>query len=163
MEHCEPARGLPPERQAAWCIAAGDIHVACARRRTRQVLDSWGLAELSDVTELLVSELVTNALRHAAGPIRVHLLRTEQALVCEIADGDAQLPHVRLSNLEDEGGRGLRLVMQLARCWGARPEATGKVVWFEQALHAPDSARADLGSSAPSRSEVGAELPRSAR
>ena len=80
--------------------------------------------------ELLVSEVVTNAVRYAARPVTLRLLRTD-VLRCEVGDDVPQLPRLRQARATDEGGRGLYLVNRLARRWGATRLQTGKVVWFE--------------------------------
>jgi two-component sensor histidine kinase len=94
---------------------------------------SWGLDELVDTTELLVSELVTNALRHGDGDIRLRLLR-DRTLVCEVWDGALVQPRRRRARETDEGGRGLQLVSLLSESWGSRRTHRGKTVWFELAL-----------------------------
>jgi signal transduction histidine kinase len=95
--------------------------------------DHWGLDELAFTTELVVSELVTNAIRHATGPIRLRLIR-ERALVCEVLDSGATAPHLRHPRTTDEGGRGLLLVSQLTQRWGTRFVPDGKIIWAEQSL-----------------------------
>jgi anti-sigma regulatory factor (Ser/Thr protein kinase) len=87
-------------------------------------------------TELLVSELVTNAIRHASGRVRLRLIR-ERTLVCEVLDGGASAPHLRHPRAMDEGGRGLLLVSQLAERWGTRFVPDGKIIWAEQPLTTP--------------------------
>ena len=93
----------------------------------------WGLEDLISTTELLVSELVTNAVRYSRGDVTLRLVN-EKALVCEVLDNSAALPRLRQANGEDENGRGLQVVRQLSHRWGARRTATGKVVWCEQPL-----------------------------
>ncbi|GGX03497.1 hypothetical protein GCM10010297_26650 [Streptomyces malachitofuscus] len=129
-------RRLDPEQVAVWDLPADPAVVAEARRTTSRQLARWGLDELVFTTELVVSELVTNAIRHAAGPVRLRLIR-ERALVCEVRDGGATAPHLRHPRAMDEGGRGLLLVSQLAQRWGTRFVPEGKIIWAEQPLTAP--------------------------
>ncbi|MYR60511.1 histidine kinase, partial [Streptomyces sp. SID625] len=84
-------------------------------------------------TELILSELVTNAIRYGSAPIRVRVLR-DTALICEVFDSSNTSPHLRYAASTDEGGRGLFLVAQLADRWGTRYTSTGKVIWAEQSL-----------------------------
>jgi two-component sensor histidine kinase len=86
------------------------------------------------VTELIVSELVTNAIRYGSEPIRLRLIR-DRELICEVADESSTSPHLRRARSSDEGGRGLMLVAQFATRWGTRYHATGKTIWAEQALN----------------------------
>jgi anti-sigma regulatory factor (Ser/Thr protein kinase) len=102
----------------------------------RRALDRWGLDELWDSVELLVSEIVTNAVRYAGRPITLRLLRTD-VLRCEVGDDAPQLPRMRHAGIQDENGRGLFLVHRLAQRWGATRLSAGKVVWFELPL--PDA------------------------
>jgi anti-sigma regulatory factor (Ser/Thr protein kinase) len=83
------------------------------------------------VTQLLVSELVTNAIRYTHGPVSLRLL-LERTLTCEIADSSPALPRMRYAARDDESGRGLQIVSQLSLRWGARRTAGGKIVWCEQ-------------------------------
>ncbi len=85
------------------------------------------------MTELLLSELVTNAIRYANGPIQVRLLH-DRALICEVSDTSSTSPHLRHAATTDEGGRGLFLVAQLAQEWGTRYTDHGKTIWAEQSL-----------------------------
>jgi anti-sigma regulatory factor (Ser/Thr protein kinase) len=96
-------------------------------------LADWGLQELAFTTELILSELVTNAIRYGRGPIGVRLLR-DRTLICEVSDGSTTSPHLRYAASTDEGGRGLFLVAQLAERWGTRYTPHGKVIWAEQPL-----------------------------
>ncbi|MFF9215001.1 SpoIIE family protein phosphatase [Streptomyces viridosporus] len=128
---------LAPERVAVWALPADPAVVAEARGSAVRQLSRWGLDELAFATELVVSELVTNAIRHAGGPVRLRLIR-ERSLVCEVFDGGATTPHVRHPRAMDEGGRGLLLVSQIARRWGTRFVPEGKIIWAEQSLDAPD-------------------------
>ena len=96
-------------------------------------LAEWGLEEEAFTTELILSELVTNAIRYAAGPIRVRLIR-DRTLICEVSDRSSTSPHLRQAATTDEGGRGLFLVAQFAERWGTRYTTSGKVIWTEQAL-----------------------------
>jgi anti-sigma regulatory factor (Ser/Thr protein kinase) len=82
-------------------------------------------------TQLLVSELVTNAIRYTHGPVTLRLL-LERTLTCEIADSSPALPRMRYAARDDESGRGLQIVSQLSLRWGARRTAGGKIVWCEQ-------------------------------
>jgi anti-sigma regulatory factor (Ser/Thr protein kinase) len=107
--------------------------VAGLRAEVTRQLWRWGLQDAAFTTELLVSELVTNAIRHATGPVELRLLR-ERALICEVADGTCVSPRLRRAKTMDEGGRGLFLVAQLAQRWGTRYTHSGKVIWAEQPL-----------------------------
>lgn len=129
-------RRLSADRVADWELPADPAAVAEARKTASRRLAEWGLAELSFTTELVVSELVTNAIRYASGPIRLRLIH-ERTLVCEVFDGGATAPHLRHPRATDEGGRGLLLVSQVAQRWGTRFLPEGKVIWAEQSLTDP--------------------------
>ncbi|MET9393517.1 SpoIIE family protein phosphatase [Streptomyces sp. NPDC006624] len=118
---------------AAWELPSDPAVVADARRTATGQLARWGLDELVFTTELVVSELVTNAIRYATGSIRLRLIR-DRALVCEVFDGGATAPHLRHPRTTDEGGRGLLLVSQLTQRWGTRFVPQGKIIWAEQSL-----------------------------
>ncbi|MDI5966062.1 SpoIIE family protein phosphatase [Streptomyces sp. SL54] len=123
-----------PEGLIATLPLTDDITLASeARRFTRATLGTWGLAPLCEVTELLVSELVTNALRHAGPPRQLRLFR-DRTLTVEVADADHQVPLLRPIDEDVESGRGMRLVNELAHRWGSRATRHGKVVWFELEL-----------------------------
>ncbi|MEV4332291.1 SpoIIE family protein phosphatase [Streptomyces sp. NPDC049597] len=122
--------GIAPSDVAYWFLEPEDAAPSRARRLARRALARWGLEELSDSVELLVSEVVTNAVRYAERPVTLRLLRTD-VLRCEVGDDSPQLPRQRRARDTDEGGRGLFLVNRLARRWGATRLSTGKVVWFE--------------------------------
>lgn len=94
---------------------------------------------LQDRAALLVSELATNAVEHAATDFEVTVVTRADAVRLEVADGSTQPPMLRVGPLESEDGRGLRIVAAMADRWGVetRPGATGKLVWCELALHPP--------------------------
>ncbi|MET8561348.1 SpoIIE family protein phosphatase [Streptomyces flaveolus] len=122
--------GIAPSDVAYWTLEPEDSAPGQARRLARRALARWDLEDLSDSVELLVSEVVTNAVRYASRPVTLRLLRTD-VLRCEVGDDVPQLPRLRQARATDEGGRGLYLVNRLARRWGATRLSTGKVVWFE--------------------------------
>jgi serine phosphatase RsbU (regulator of sigma subunit)/anti-sigma regulatory factor (Ser/Thr protein kinase) len=128
--------GIAPSDVAYWFLEPEDAAPGRARRLARRALSRWGLEELSDSVELLVSEVVTNAVRYASRPVTLRLLRTD-VLRCEVGDDVPQLPRLRQARATDEGGRGLYLVNRMARRWGATRLSTGKVVWFELSKNAP--------------------------
>ncbi|WP_084724660.1 ATP-binding SpoIIE family protein phosphatase [Streptacidiphilus melanogenes] len=125
--------GIPPQDVISWSLALDASEVRRARSLVHDQLTRWGLAEVSELTELLVSELVTNALRVAKGSVELQLMRVGKLLV-EVSDDDHNLPSLEPSELLDEEGRGLGLVSQLASRWGTSRKAVGKVVWFELPL-----------------------------
>ncbi|GGZ77279.1 hypothetical protein GCM10010371_41310 [Streptomyces subrutilus] len=125
--------GIAPSDVAYWFLDPEETAPGRARRFARRALTRWGLEELSDSLELLVSEVVTNAVRYAERPVTLRLLRTD-VLRCEVGDDSPQLPRQRRARDTDEGGRGLFLVNRLTRRWGATRLSSGKVVWFELAL-----------------------------
>lgn len=121
-------------RDVASCSLPDDPRAAGqAREYVRKQLDTWGLGDLALTTELLVSELVGNVVRHAKGPIRLRLLRS-RSLICELYDGSLTTPRIRHASYTDEGGRGLQLIAALSRRWGARYLQDGKCIWTEQDL-----------------------------
>ncbi|MET8102257.1 SpoIIE family protein phosphatase [Streptomyces sp. NPDC005236] len=122
--------GIAPTDVAYWFLEPEDAAPGRARRLARKVLARWGMEDLTDSVELLVSEVVTNAVRYATRPVTLRLLRTD-VLRCEVGDDVPQLPRMRQARATDEGGRGLFLVNRLARRWGVSRLSTGKVVWFE--------------------------------
>ncbi|MFJ3087428.1 SpoIIE family protein phosphatase [Streptomyces sp. NPDC086838] len=126
-------QGLPTEAVGDWRLPREPRSVGRARELARDQLTAWGLDDLVDTTELLVSELVTNALRYGEGEIRLRLLR-DRTLVCEVWDAGLVQPRRRRARDTDEGGRGLQLVGLLSAAWGARRTPRGKTVWFELAL-----------------------------
>ncbi|MFI2033481.1 SpoIIE family protein phosphatase [Streptomyces bottropensis] len=126
-------RALDPERVATWEVSPNPSAVADARKNALCQLERWGLNDAAFVTELVVSELVTNAIRHAQPPVRLRLIH-DRSLICEVSDASSTAPHMRRARSYDEGGRGLLLVAQLTRRWGTRPTPTGKTIWTEQAL-----------------------------
>ncbi|MFF7191635.1 SpoIIE family protein phosphatase [Streptomyces sp. NPDC008222] len=135
-------RRLGPDRVAEWEVprdpaAVASVRTACARR-----LAEWGLEQVGFTAELILSELITNAIRYGAEPIAVRLLRTEPVgstaagtLIFEVADGSSTLPRLRRAKVTDEGGRGLFLVARFSERWGTRYTTTGKVIWAERSLH----------------------------
>ncbi|MFR0354200.1 SpoIIE family protein phosphatase [Streptomyces sediminimaris] len=129
-------RLLGADQVADWDLPADPAVVADARKEAARQLAEWDLEELAFTTELVVSELVTNAIRYAAAPIRLRLIR-DGSLICEVSDGGATAPHLRHPRVTDEGGRGLLLVSRLSRRWGTRFVPEGKVIWAEQSLEAP--------------------------
>ncbi|AVH60383.1 MULTISPECIES: SpoIIE family protein phosphatase [Streptomyces] len=130
-------RAVPADNVASWEFAAEPEVVATARQAAAEQLAAWGLEEVAFTTELVVSELVTNAVRYAGGPIGLRLIR-ENVLVCEVTDPSNTQPRLRRARWTDEGGRGLFLVAQLTNRWGSRYGPHGKTIWAEQSL-VPDA------------------------
>ncbi|MFD8793741.1 ATP-binding SpoIIE family protein phosphatase, partial [Streptomyces vinaceus] len=126
-------QGLPIDAVGDWQLPREARSVGRARELARAKLPAWGLEGLLDTTELLVSELVTNALRYGEGEIRLRLL-LDRTLVCEVWDGNLVQPRRRRARDTDEGGRGLQLVGLLSAGWGTRRTHRGKTVWFELPL-----------------------------
>ncbi|MGW2462474.1 SpoIIE family protein phosphatase [Streptomyces sp. NPDC001356] len=138
-------RRLGSGNVATWELTAGLAAASEARQLVARKLAAWGLEEAVATTELIVSELVTNAVRHAGPPVRLRLIRQGTGLICEVSDNSSTSPHLRWARTFDEGGRGLFIVAQLTRSWGTRHHADGKTVWAEQDLGTsgtPDEARA---------------------
>lgn len=126
-------RTLGRHEVAVWELAADPEMVGVARAAAAAQVGEWGLDDLVFTTELVVSELVTNAIRYASGPIHLRLIR-DQALICEVSDSGHTSPHLRYAGSDDEGGRGLFLVAQMTQHWGTRYTSTGKTIWAEQTL-----------------------------
>ncbi|MFF6918422.1 SpoIIE family protein phosphatase [Streptomyces sp. NPDC012466] len=130
-------RLLDPSQVAEWDVPGDPAVVAGIRAEVTGRLRTWGLEEMAFTTELIVSELVTNAIRYGIEPIRLRVLHDGDSLICEVADGSSTSPHLRRAATTDEGGRGLFLVAQFARRWGTRYMARGKVIWTEQSTRSP--------------------------
>ncbi|MFH8977888.1 SpoIIE family protein phosphatase [Streptomyces sp. NPDC017890] len=127
-------RGLPAGQVATWDIPADPSLVAPVRKQVVEQLSSWALLEASFTAELVVSELVTNAIRYGTPPIRLRLIHDRATLICEVSDTSHTAPHLRRAKTWDEGGRGLLLVAQLTQRWGSRHTAEGKTIWAELGL-----------------------------
>ncbi|MFB4419478.1 SpoIIE family protein phosphatase [Streptomyces sp. QL37] len=127
-------RLLDPSRVAHWEVSPDPSAVAPVRAKCGAQLREWGLGDVGFTTELILSELITNAIRYGSAPIKVRLLHN-RSLICEVSDGSSTSPRVRRAATTDEGGRGLFLVAQFAERWGTRYTPGGKVIWAEQPLH----------------------------
>ncbi|MQS17029.1 SpoIIE family protein phosphatase [Streptomyces kaniharaensis] len=145
-------RVLGPERVAEREVPFDPAAVADIRAWSAATLDAWGLTDLAFATELVLSELVTNAIRYGSAPVRVRLLR-DRSLICEVSDGSNTSPHLKYAATTDEGGRGLFLVAQLTQHWGTRYSPQGKIIWAEQPF--PASVR----NLAAQRQEAPATVP----
>jgi PAS domain S-box-containing protein len=124
---------------STWDLPSDPAVVATARSLVQRQLADWGLEETAFVTELVASELVTNAIRYAEGPIHMRIIRDQHALICEVSDATTTAPHLRYARSGDEGGRGLYLIAQLTRRWGTRFSDTGKTIWTEQEIQDEDA------------------------
>ncbi|MGW3027951.1 SpoIIE family protein phosphatase [Streptomyces sp. NPDC001221] len=126
---------LDAEDVAEWPLPEDPVAAGQARDLVRAQLARWEIVDedLIMTTELLVSELVGNVIRHACGPIRLRMLRS-RALICEVSDASLTTPHIRHTSATDEGGRGLQLISALCQRWGTRHTRTGKSIWTEQPL-----------------------------
>ncbi|MEU4272581.1 SpoIIE family protein phosphatase [Streptomyces sp. NPDC026092] len=130
-------RAVPAEDVAVWEVEAEPASVGTIRAAAEEQLRVWGLEEMAFTTELVLSELVTNAIRYAGGPVKVRLIRAGR-LICEVSDPSATHPRMRRARLTDEGGRGLYLVAQLTTRWGSRYSRSGKTIWAEQEFGPPE-------------------------
>ncbi|MCX4437830.1 SpoIIE family protein phosphatase [Streptomyces mirabilis] len=126
-------QSLRADQVSTWTLPNDPALVTTARTLAVRQLAHWNLQELEFTTELIVSELVTNAIRYATGPIQLRLIH-DLTLICEVTDDSSTAPHLRHAYETDEGGRGLFLIAQLTRRWGTRYTARGKTIWAEQAL-----------------------------
>ncbi|MDU9000699.1 SpoIIE family protein phosphatase [Streptomyces mirabilis] len=126
-------RGLEPAQVASWDLPNEPAAVRTARQAAARQLNEWGLEHLVATVQLIVSELVTNAISYGGGPICLRLIQ-HQVLTCEVSDSNTSHPHPRQPHIIGENGRGLFLVAQLSRRWGSRSAPAGKVVWAEQDL-----------------------------
>ncbi|MFJ7159853.1 SpoIIE family protein phosphatase [Streptomyces sp. NPDC101118] len=125
---------LGSHQVAVWELEPDPRSVGRARALAVRQVSEWGLDDLAFTTELVVSELVTNAVRYAAsGPVQLRLIR-DQTLICEVSDTGHTSPHLRRASGDDEGGRGLFLIAQMTQQWGTRYTSSGKTIWAEQAL-----------------------------
>ncbi|MCX4419257.1 ATP-binding SpoIIE family protein phosphatase [Streptomyces mirabilis] len=125
---------LGPDQTASWALASDIAIVATARALVDRQLDAWGIGkDIKFVTVLIVSELVTNAVRHASAPIMLRLIRRE-TLFCEVSDGSSVAPYLQHAQPSDESGRGLLIVAETVLRWGVRHDLTGKTIWTEQEL-----------------------------
>jgi serine phosphatase RsbU (regulator of sigma subunit)/anti-sigma regulatory factor (Ser/Thr protein kinase) len=137
-------RALTDDRVATWDLPADPAVVASTRQQVATRLAGWGLDDVAFTTELVVSELITNAIRYARSPIQLRIIR-DRTLICEVSDGSSTAPHLRQARAFDEGGRGLFLVSQLTQRWGSRQTPQGKTIWTEQALPGPGGAPSPRG------------------
>ncbi|MFJ3909320.1 histidine kinase-like protein [Streptomyces sp. 2132.2] len=126
-------RRLEADRIAEWEVPPDPAAVSRVRGAGSAQLAAWGLGDLAFTAELILSELITNAIRYGNAPIRVRMLR-DRSLICEVSDGSSTSPHLRYAATTDEGGRGLFLVAQYAERWGTRYTERGKVIWAELPL-----------------------------
>ncbi|WP_327241586.1 SpoIIE family protein phosphatase [Streptomyces sp. NBC_01320] len=125
---------FPCDRVATWQLEDELTTASAARKYARDQLDAWSVEEETAFnTELIVSELVTNAIRYGSPPLELRLI-LDRTLTCEVSDCSATAPHLRHARTTDEGGRGLFIAAQLAQAWGARYSADGKTIWTEQTL-----------------------------
>ncbi|MEU8033910.1 ATP-binding protein, partial [Streptomyces sp. NPDC049099] len=131
-------QGLPASQVATWDIPADPALVAPIRKQVVEQLDTWGLSEAAFTAELVVSELVTNAIRYGSHPIRLRLIHDATTLIVEVSDTSHTAPHLRRAKTFDEGGRGLLLVAQLTQRWGSRHTPEGKTIWAELPLFEED-------------------------
>jgi serine phosphatase RsbU (regulator of sigma subunit)/PAS domain-containing protein len=134
-------RAVPAADTAHWEIPADPAAVSKARKWITRQLTTWGLDDLLFATELIVSELVTNAIRYGRPPMDLRLIR-HHVLVCEVTDSSSTQPRLRRARTTDEGGRGLFLVSQLGGRWGCRHGQNGKTIWSEQVIQASPEAMA---------------------
>ena len=123
--------GIPPQNVAYWFLEPHPQTASRARRLVRRALRRWHLPELIDATELLVSEVVTNAVRHASSAPRIEAHLGPDSVRVAVYDADPRLPERREPDVGRPGGRGLHLLDQIASRWAAEPSGSGKVVWFE--------------------------------
>ncbi|MEU6168182.1 SpoIIE family protein phosphatase [Streptomyces tanashiensis] len=123
-------RLLDRDRIAEWEVPRDPSAVSPVRNAAAAKLSEWGLDGLAFTAELILSELITNAVRYGADPVRVRLLH-DRTLICEVSDGSSTSPHLRHAATTDEGGRGLYLVAQYAERWGTRYARRGKTIWAE--------------------------------
>ncbi|MEU6665932.1 SpoIIE family protein phosphatase [Streptomyces sp. NPDC046727] len=126
-------RRLNPACVATWDVPFDVTAVPQVRGEVGRQLADWQLEGVAFATELILSELLTNAIRYGAPPVHVRLL-LGRTLICEVSDGSNTSPRLRRAATTDEGGRGLFLVSQFADIWGTRYAARGKVIWAEQTL-----------------------------
>ncbi|WP_405578629.1 SpoIIE family protein phosphatase [Streptomyces sp. NBC_01190] len=138
-------REVPARNVASWEFPGELSSVGRARASAARQLAEWRLDDLGFTTELVVSELMTNAVRHAGGPVRLRLIR-DGVLVCEVSDPSNTQPRLLRASSLDEGGRGLFIVGQCTARWGCRYGQRGKTIWTEQSL---------TGEPAPSLPESG--------
>ncbi|MFD9216745.1 SpoIIE family protein phosphatase [Streptomyces sp. NPDC059544] len=127
-------KALLPQRVATWTLPHDPAVVIEARHRTTEQLTGWGLLDAVFITELIVSELVTNAIRYGKPPIQLRLIHTDTTLTTEVTDYSSTSPHLRHAHTYDENGRGLYLIAQLTQRWGTRHTPTSKTIWTEQTL-----------------------------
>lgn len=127
-------RALGADLVAGWDVPCDPAIVATMRKNASEQLSAWGLEDATFVTELIVSELITNAIRYGEPPIHFRLIHDHPSLICEVSDDSSTSPHLRRARVFDEGGRGLLLVAQLAQRWGTRHARRGKTIWAEQEL-----------------------------
>jgi len=121
------------DRQACWTLSGDLTSAREARRLVLKPLEKWGLGPFVPITQLLASELVTNAIRYAEGSLTLRLI-CDDKLVCEVADSSPALPRQWDAAEDDERGHGLQIVSRLAHRWGSRRTPTGKIVWCEQQI-----------------------------
>jgi signal transduction histidine kinase len=139
----EPVRPFDAPRasvtpwDASWPLTRELTSARRARRLVTAQLGDWSLEGLADTAELLVSELVTNALRHTRGPLRLNLCVRGSRLRCEVEDTDPAGPVRRVVDADAEGGRGTELLDLLAEAWGSTRMPTGKTMWFEMPKDTP--------------------------
>ncbi|MBG0850365.1 SpoIIE family protein phosphatase [Streptomyces spinoverrucosus] len=134
------ADALAEDLVATWDLDTEAGEVARARSLAGDQLLEWGIDEAARfVAELVVSELVTNAIRYGGAPVRLRLIRMH-SLIIEVSDGGLTSPHLRQAAAEDEGGRGLFLVAQLTQRWGTRYSPPGKTIWTEVSANGAEGA-----------------------
>ncbi|MFD4605904.1 SpoIIE family protein phosphatase [Streptomyces sp. NPDC058464] len=126
-------RALDADHVATLDLPSDPVVVSEARAFASDLLAAWGLEEMTFTTELVVSELVTNAIRYGKSPIQLRMI-LESTVTCEVSDASGTAPHLRRARTFDEGGRGLLLVAQLTERWGTRHNREGKVIWAEQVI-----------------------------
>ncbi|MFW6725121.1 SpoIIE family protein phosphatase [Streptomyces sp. MAR4 CNY-716] len=124
---------LPPDAVVSWELDMDPSAARTARRLARTQLTTWNLDDLMETTELLVSEVITNAIRYGSPPLTLRLLRLDN-LRCEVSDWGRMLPHLQLADPGDEGGRGIHIVSLLSRSWGTDRTDRGKTIWWEQTI-----------------------------
>ncbi|MFD7613993.1 SpoIIE family protein phosphatase [Streptomyces sp. NPDC059828] len=139
---------LGSDRIGSWSLPNEPASAAAARRLVSGLLGAWGLGELGFSTELIATELVTNAVRYSSGAIELRLIR-DAALICEVSDTSTAAPHLRHAEDDDEGGRGLDMVAHISRRWGTRLTGGGKTIWTEQRLPEPSAVPGDREAGRP--------------